>query len=154
LPVAAALAVGGLALLALERLRGDRGTSTVDELSYRAALGIGLFQCLSLWPGTSRSAATIAGGMLLGLTRKAAAEFSFLAAVPILVAASGYELAKESSAPHADSALYLGVGLVVSAVAAWFAVKAFTAFLARSTMVPFAVYRLLLAAAVAALVLH
>src|SRR5439155_21127469 len=65
--VAAALAAGGLGLLALERLRSDRGSRDVDGLDLRTALGVGLFQCLALWPGVSRSAATIAGAMLLGM---------------------------------------------------------------------------------------
>jgi undecaprenyl-diphosphatase len=148
-PVAAALAAGGLALLALERYRGDRGTATVDALTPAASLGIGLFQCLALWPGVSRSAATIAGGMLLGLSRRAAAEFSFLAAVPVLVVASGYEAWRDRDALTGQNLVVLLVGLAVSAASAVLAVRAFTAFLARSTMVPFAWYRIALAAAVA-----
>ena len=151
--VAAALAVGGVALLALEWWRGDRGTLGVDQITPRIALAVGMFQCLALWPGTSRSAATIAGGMLFGLSRRAAAEYSFLAAVPVVAAASIYELWKgRAGLGQSGAALHLAVGFVVSAVAAVFAVKAFTAFLARSTMAPFAWYRLGLAALVIALV--
>ena len=149
--VAAALAVGGVALLALERYRGDRGTLSVDRITPRIALAVGAFQCLAMWPGTSRSAATIAGGMLLGLSRRAAAEYSFLAAVPVIAAASIYELWKGRAGLAAPgAAVHLALGFVVAAVAAVFAVRAFTAFLARSTMSPFAWYRLGLAALVLA----
>ena len=89
-----ALAVGGEAILLVERSRSQRRSSSLDQLSLAQAFGIGLFQVLALWPGTSRAAATIIGGMLLGLDRKGAAEFSFLIAVPVLFAASGYELIK------------------------------------------------------------
>jgi len=150
--VAIALAAGGVGLLALERLRGDRGTKDVDRLTVAAALGVGCFQCLALWPGVSRSAATIAGAMLLGLSRRAATELSFLAAVPILVAASAYAIAKDPGVLAGESGVALAVGFVVSAASALLAVRAFTAFVKRHTMEPFAWYRLALAAAVAAVV--
>ncbi len=149
--VASALVVGGFALLLLERTRGDRGTRLVDDLTPALAFGVGLFQCLALWPGVSRSAATIVGGMLLGLTRRAAAELSFLAAVPVLLLATAYELVKDRHILEGQNATFLAVGFATSAVAAVLAVKAFIAFVGRSTMVPFAWYRIALGAAVAAL---
>lgn len=149
--VAIALAVGGVALLLLEALRGDKGTFSVDQLTPRIALGVGLFQCLALCPGVSRSAATIAGGMLLGLTRRGAAEFSFLLGAPILFAVSGYELVKHRALLTSDTLGIVAVGFVVSAIFAAIAVKAFTAILAHSTLRPFAWYRLALAVAVLAL---
>jgi undecaprenyl-diphosphatase len=151
LAIAAALAVGGLGLLALERWRGDRGTVTVDGLTATAALGVGLFQCLSLWPGMSRSASTIAGAMLLGLSRRAATELSFLAAVPAIVAATGYAVVKDPSLLTGEGAEYFATGTLVAAVSGVIAVRGFTAFVARSTMRPFAWYRLALAAVVASL---
>ncbi|MFO0933510.1 MAG: undecaprenyl-diphosphate phosphatase [Planctomycetota bacterium] len=153
LAIAAALAVGGLGLLALERWRGDRGTVTVDGLAPLAALGIGCFQCLSLWPGMSRSASTIAGAMLLGLSRRAATELSFLAAVPAIVAATGYAVVKDPSLLSGDGAGLFAAGTIVAAISGVIAVRAFTAFVARSTMRPFAWYRLALAALVAFLAL-
>lgn len=149
LAIAAALAVGGLGLLLLERRRGDRGTTTVDGLTAGVALGIGAFQCLALWPGMSRSAATIAGAMLLGLSRRAATELSFLAAVPAIAAATVYALVRDPEILTGEGAALLLVGAAVAAVAAVVAVRAFTAFVARSTMEPFAWYRLGLAALVA-----
>ncbi len=146
--VALALATGGVALLLLEWLRGDKGTFTVDQLTPRIALGVGLFQCLAFWPGISRSAATIAGGMLLGLSRRGAAEFSFLLGAPILFAVSGYELVSHRELLTSDTLGLVAVGFVVAALSATLAVRAFTAILARSTLVPFAWYRIALAAAV------
>ena len=148
IPVAIALAAGAVGILLLERRRGDRGILGVESLSPRIALGIGLFQCLALWPGISRSAATIAGGMLLGMKRSAAAELSFLAAVPALLAASAYEMWKVRGVLAPEHAAFLATGFVVAAVSAGFAVKGFTALLQRTDMVPFAWYRLALAAVV------
>ena len=146
--VAIALAAGGAALLLLETLRGDRGTLTVDQITPRIALGVGLFQCLALCPGVSRSAATIAGGMLLGLSRRGAAEFSFLLGAPILFAVSGYELVVHRDLLTRDTIGLVAVGFVVAAIAATLAVRAFTAILATTTLAPFAWYRIALAAAV------
>jgi undecaprenyl-diphosphatase len=87
-----ALALGGVAILLAERALRGRPIRPLDALTSSQALGIGLFQVLSLWPGTSRAAATIVGGMVVGLDRKGAAEFSFLIAVPVMVAATGSEL--------------------------------------------------------------
>lgn len=148
--VAAAVATGGVAILALERFRGDRGTGTVDGLGFAAALGIGLFQCLALWPGFSRAAATIGGAMLLGLTRRAAAEFSFLVAAPVLLAVSAYKAIDVRDAISGDAAAFYLVGAAVSAVTAALAVKGFVALLGRMTLAPFGWYRLVLAALVVA----
>ena len=148
LPVAIALGVGAIGIIALERLRGDRGLLGVESLTPRIALGIGLFQCLAVWPGISRSAATIAGGMLLGMKRSAAAEFSFLAAVPALLAAALYKVWEVRGELSADRTAFLATGFAAAALSAGFAVKGFTALLARTDMVPFAWYRLALAAAV------
>jgi len=153
LAMAGALAAGGLGLLALERWRGDRGTTTVDGLTARAALGVGLFQCLALWPGMSRSAATIAGAMLLGLSRRAATELSFLAAVPAIVAATGYAVVKDPSIVSGEGAELFAAGTAVAAVSGVVAIRAFTAFVGRATMTPFAWYRLALAAVVVAVTL-
>ena len=112
------------------------------------ALGVGLFQCLSLWPGFSRSASTIMGGMLLGAERKVAAEYSFVAAVPIMFAATAFELRKDIHLFSQDDLFILGLGFVVSFVSAWLAVKGFIHLLQRTTLRPFAWYRLALAPAI------
>lgn len=145
LTVAAALAVGALAILLVERMPARKTTYSLDEISPALALGIGCFQCLSLWPGFSRSAATIMGGMILGTERRTAAEYSFVAAVPIMFAATGYDMLSSWRLFSPDDFLILAVGFGVSFVSAWVAVKGFIALLGRLTLRPFAWYRLALA---------
>ena len=143
--VTAALAVGGVVILLLERRKSRRASGNIDRLTPWQALGIGLFQIFALWPGTSRAAATIIGGMLVGLDRKSAAEFSFLIAVPILFAAGGYELLNMRDQLAIQDALGLGVGFAVSFVVALFAVKGFVRFLEHGKLTPFAWYRIIVA---------
>jgi len=145
-PVTIALAVGALWILAVEWRPRRTRVEDVDSLGWKEALGIGLFQCLSLWPGMSRSASTILGGMMLGVQRKAATEYSFFAAVPIMIAASLYEVYKSRGLLDASHAGILAVGFVVSFLSAWAAVRLFVQFLARHTLAPFGWYRLAIAA--------
>ena len=140
-----ALGIGGVVILLVERFSARRVSSNADCLTSAQALGIGLFQILALWPGTSRAAATIIGGMLVGLDRKSAAEISLLIAVPILFAASGYELLKMRDGMSADSAVELAVGFAVSFVVALLAIKGFVQFLQRGKLTPFAWYRIVAA---------
>lgn len=149
LPVALALVAGAGLILIVESKKSARDKyHDFDDISPSLALGIGLFQCLSLWPGFSRSASTILGGMILGARRKLAAEYSFVAAVPIMIAATSYELYKTWDQFSVDDLQFLAVGFVVSFFSAWLAVKWFIALVSRMTLRPFAVYRILLAAAV------
>ncbi len=143
--VTLALVIGGVLILLVERLALRQKPGTLDTLTPRQAFGIGLFQVLALWPGTSRAAATIVGGMLLGLDRKGAAEFSFLIAVPVLFAASGYELIKMRSQLAFDDSLQLAVGFIVSFIVALIAVKGFVRFLEHGKLTPFAWYRIIVA---------
>ncbi|MBA4394519.1 MAG: undecaprenyl-diphosphatase, partial [Desulfobacca sp.] len=127
-------------------LRGTKTkTNTLDSIRWPQALYIGLFQCLSMWPGISRAGATIIGGLLNGLDRKTAAEYSFLAAVPVMIAATGYDLYKNWSQFQGGDFFFLGIGFVVSFVVAYFTVTAFIRILQRWTLKPFAWYRLALA---------
>ena len=143
--VTVALAVGGVIILLVEKFKGRRVSNYLDMLTPWQALGIGLFQILALWPGTSRAAATIIGGMLVGLDRKSAAEFSFLIAVPVLFAAGAYELLQMRDQFALQDALNLGVGFAVSFVVALLAVKGFIRFLERGKLTPFAWYRIVVA---------
>jgi len=147
--VGLALGVGALYILFIENRTAKQGEpdkyATLDDITPSLALGIGFFQCLALWPGFSRSAATIMGGMILGTRRSLAAEYSFIAAVPIMFAATGYDMLKNYSLFTADDMLFLSVGFAVSFVAAWAAVKTFIALVGRMTFRPFAWYRLALA---------
>lgn len=143
--VALALAVGAIAILIVERMNKQPHTHTLDEVTPTLALGIGFFQCLALWPGFSRSAATIMGGMILGARRTVAAEYSFIAAVPIMFAATGYDLLKNMDLFTSADIPFMAVGFVVSFFAAWAAIKGFISLLGKVTLRPFAWYRLVLA---------
>lgn len=142
--VAWALGVGALMIFIVEWLPKKERALVLDDITPKQALGIGLFQCLALWPGFSRSAATIMGGMLLGVRRTVAAEYSFIAAVPIMFAATGYDFLKNYELFKIDDLLFLGVGFCVSFISAWLAVKLFIFLLGKLTLRPFAVYRLAL----------
>ena len=110
--------------------------------------GIGLFQCLALWPGFSRSGATISGGMLMGISRQAAAEFSFILAVPMMVAASGLDLYKSRDFLSMADFPMFAVGFITAFVVAMFAIKTFLALIRRLDFIPFAIYRFIVAFAV------
>lgn len=140
-----ALAAGGAAILLVERFVARRATDDVDHLTLAQALGIGLFQVLALWPGTSRAAATIIGGMVVGLDRKGAAEFSFLIAVPIMFAATGYEFLKMREQLVVQDSWQLAIGFLVSFIVALAAVKGFVQYLQRGKLAPFAWYRIIAA---------
>jgi undecaprenyl-diphosphatase len=145
LSVALALAIGACIMLLVEAKTRRIRYTTLDEITPIVALGIGCCQCLALWPGFSRSASTIMGGMLLGANRSLAVEYSFIAAVPIMVAATGYDLFKSASfLTSADIPFFLA-GSVVSFLAALLAIKAFTGLVASISLRPFAMYRLALA---------
>jgi undecaprenyl-diphosphatase len=145
LAVSCALAAGGIAIMIVEHFMRGRPGCSLEKLTFGQALGVGCFQVLSLWPGTSRAAATIVGGMILGLERKGAAEFSFLIAVPIMLAVEVYEVTKMRSLFTAQDTTQFLIGFAVSFIVALFAVKSFILFLSRWTLVPFAWYRIVVA---------
>ena len=143
--VAVGLGVGGVWILLTERFLRKPVKASLDELNWRNALGIGCFQCLSLWPGMSRSASTILGGMILGVERKTATEYSFFAAVPLMAAAALHDLLKSISAlSRADVPLF-AVGFLVSFVSALVAVRFLIRFLGRHTLAPFGWYQIAVA---------
>ncbi len=161
-PVLAALAVGGVWMIWLDRGRAPERGMALDALSARTALAIGLFQCVAMWPGTSRSMMTIAGGVLLGLRPRDAAEFSFLLGVPTLGGACVYKLAQnlshaaQTGGPNLFEALGVGataLGFAVAAVSAALAVRWLVGFLQRRGLAPFGWYRLALAGLLGALLL-
>jgi len=147
--VAGAFIVGAFIILWVERRAQPRvRIHEVDDMTPWDALKVGLVQCLGMIPGTSRSGATIIGGMLLGLSRKAATEFSFFLAIPTLVAAGGYSLWNERALlSMADLPLFT-VGFVVSFLAAWACVRWLLRYVATHTFVPFAWYRIVFGALV------
>jgi undecaprenyl-diphosphatase len=141
--VAGAFIVGGIIILWVEKIaKPVVRIHDIDDMSGLDALKVGLVQCLGMIPGTSRSGATIIGGMLLGLSRKVAAEFSFFLAIPTLVGAGVYSLYKERALlSMADLPLFT-VGFVVSFIAAWLCIRWLLKFIATHDFVGFAYYRI------------
>ena len=159
-PVLLALLLGGVWMIWLDRRRDLHAGGSLETLSARASLAIGLFQCVAMWPGTSRSMMTIAGGVLLGLRAPAAAEFSFLLGVPTLGAACAFKLAKNLLSAfqgegqtlfEALGAVPVLLGFAVAAASAAVAVRWLVAFLARHGLAPFGWYRVALALVLGAL---
>jgi undecaprenyl-diphosphatase len=146
--VVAALGGGGIVLLLLEWRRQAPRVMELNDLSFRMALVIGLIQCLAMIPGTSRSAATIIGAMLLGCSRVVAAEYSFFLAIPTLGAASAYALLEAGFGFSSAQWLALAVGSGVAFVTALAVVAFLMRYLQTRNFIPFAVYRIILAAAV------
>lgn len=142
--VAWGLGLGGVAILIVERCRPRPKVLDIDGLSYKQAVIIGFFQCLAMWPGISRSASTIVGGLLCGVERKAATEYSFLAAVPVMVAAVTYDLYKEWHHLRISDLDFFLVGFAVSFISAAAAVKTFVALVQRWSLAPYAWYRIAL----------
>ena len=145
LVVALGFIVGGVVILWAERLQ-SRGALTrvddVDSVSWQDALKVGLIQCTALVPGVSRSGATIIGAMLLGFNRKAATEFSFFLAIPMLFGAAAYDLFKNRDLLSTADIPLFAVGLVMSYLSAWVCVKWLLRFVGSHTFVPFAWYRI------------
>ena len=141
-PVAIALIVGGVIILWAERRKHSERVQDVDQMTATDALKLGAFQALSLIPGTSRSGATIIGGLLCGLSRRTAAEFSFFVAIPVLVSATVYELYKERAAIAQFDTVPLVVSCVVSFASALLAVKFLIRFVSRHSFAAFAWYRI------------
>jgi undecaprenyl-diphosphatase len=150
--VAIALLVGGIAMILIELIPTSVTTRRIERITWKQALGIGCAQILAaLFPGTSRSAATILGGMLAGLSRPAAAEFSFFLAIPAMFAACGYALLKWVKQMHEthvgvsmQEVLLLAIGTLVSFLVAYAVIAVFMGYIKKHTFIPFAVYRIIL----------
>ena len=143
--VAIMFIVGGIVFLILEYFQKDRTPSTleVEDVSYKQAALIGVAQVFALIPGTSRAGSTIVGALIVGLSRRASAEFSFLLALPVLAAASGYDFLKHYKDFSSNDYLLLAVGFVVSFIVAYFTMKLFIRFLEKFTFVSFGIYRII-----------
>jgi len=141
--VATTFIIGGFIILWAERRpAGAVRIESVDDMLGRDALKVGLVQCLAMIPGTSRSGATIIGGMLLGLSRKAATDFSFFLAIPTLIGAGVYSLYKERALLSLADVPLFGVGLVVSFLSAWVCVRWLLKFISSHSFELFAWYRI------------
>jgi len=137
--------VGGIVFFIVEKIYSEEKVkvSDVEKVSLKQALIIGFFQVFALVPGTSRSGATIVGGMLSGLSRKTAADFSFLLAIPTMFAASGYEFVKNISSFKYQNLIILSVGFIVSFLASYIAVKLFLKYVQKYTLNAFGIYRII-----------
>ncbi|NIJ53914.1 undecaprenyl-diphosphate phosphatase [Dyadobacter arcticus] len=140
--VAVSLLIGGIILLFIDRIANDK--TEEKEITYWTALKIGFFQCIAMIPGVSRSASTIIGGMLQGLSRKQAAEFSFFLAVPTMAAAGGYKLLKTYDSIKQEDIQTLLIGNLVAFVVAMLAIKFFISFLTKYGFKVFGYYRIIL----------
>ncbi|HSV94434.1 MAG TPA: undecaprenyl-diphosphatase UppP [Spirochaetia bacterium] len=141
-----ALFAGGIALLIVDYLpKLKSGTKSIKNLNYRNLLYIGIFQSLSMIPGVSRSAASIVGGLFSGMTRVQAVEFSFLLAIPTMIAASGYDLLKTGLSFSTQEYILLGIGSIFSFLSSMIAIKSFTSFVAKHNFTVFAIYRIVFA---------
>ncbi|MFA6339145.1 MAG: undecaprenyl-diphosphate phosphatase [Candidatus Paceibacterota bacterium] len=141
------LFLGGVALLIFEIFYSEKenAAESIRDISYKQALGIGLFQSLAVIPGISRSASTIMGGLILGLRRKTIIEFSFLLAVPTMLAATGLDLVKNTSSFSFDQLYLVLIGFIVSFVVAMFSIKFLLNFIRNNDFTSFGLYRIIIA---------
>jgi len=144
--VSVALIIGGIILILLDKkiINTMAKYTDLEEISYRNAFFIGLFQGIAVVPGVSRAAATIIGGIFNGLNKKQATEFSFLLAVPTMVAATGYDLLKTPAQLAGFELVLLGIGLITAFISAWIAVKLFVWFIEQYGFAFFGYYRIVL----------
>ena len=146
LTVALALIAGAILILVVESRPQKIVTERAEATGIKQAFAVGLAQCLALWPGFSRSAATILGGLTVGMSRPAATEFSFFLAIPVMFAATFYDLFKNREALSGDDVLWLGIAFVLSFLVAWASIRWLLRYVSRHSFKPFAWYRLALGA--------
>jgi len=147
--VLVALAVGGVALIIFELLHKEKEGAMQDvrSITYAQAVVVGIFQAVAIIPGVSRSAATIVGGLVMGVGRVAIVEFSFLLAVPVMAAATALDLLKSAGTFSSADFTNLGVGFVVSFVVALLSIRFLLQYVRKHTFIPFGIYRILAALA-------
>jgi undecaprenyl-diphosphatase len=141
-PVALALVIGGFVILWAEKRKHVERLQTVDDIRPADAVKVGLIQCLAMFPGTSRSAATILGGLFIGMSRLAATEFSFFLAIPTIIGATVYELWKARHTLTADAAAPIAVSSVVAFISALVSIRFLLRFISRHSFSVFAWYRI------------
>ncbi len=144
LVVSVMLIVGGFIILVIEKFKPESIIHSVDDMSQKQAVLVGFCQALAMIPGTSRSGSTMMGALLMKIDRKTAAEFSFLLAIPTMVAATAYDLYKNAGEMVFDDVQLIGVGFFSAFIAALFSVRWLLNFLTHSGFVPFAWYRIIM----------
>jgi undecaprenyl-diphosphatase len=152
--VSVSLVVGGLAILAIERLRPESRIDDLGRLPARTALAIGLCQTVAMIPGVSRSGATIMGALLLGVGRRAATEFSFFLAIPTMLGATAYDLFANWHNLDNDALILLSVGFATALVAGMAVVRSLTGFVSRNGFAPFGWYRIVVGSLMLILLLN
>ncbi len=137
--------IGGIIFLILEYFykENENTVDDVEKITYKQAGWIGFAQMFALIPGTSRAGSSIVGALIVGLSRKASAEFSFLLAMPVMIATSGYDILKHHDQFNGESAISLGIGFIVAFIVAYFTMKFFIKFLEKFTFVTFGIYRII-----------
>lgn len=140
--VAIASIVGGLIIMAVEAMQREARVTRLEQIGVKMAWWVGVAQCVALIPGTSRSGATIIGALLAGMDRKTATEYSFFLALPTLIAATGYKLAKSAAVFSTHDLMALGLGMVVAFLVAWAVIAGFLNFVKQHSLVVFAYYRI------------
>jgi undecaprenyl-diphosphatase len=139
------LLLGAVLMIVADRYaQKEPSAQTVDQITYRQALSVGLIQCFSLWPGFSRSGATISGGVLMGMSHRAAADFTFIMAVPIMAGASLLSLIKNWEYFSIDALPFFIAGFISAFIFALLSIKFFLKLIDRIKLVPFAIYRIIL----------
>ena len=151
--VSVALIVGGFVIIGIERLVREARHASVDTMPALTSFKIGLFQCVAMIPGVSRSGATIMGALLMGVDRKTAAEFSFFLAIPTMTAATAYDIYQQWSVLSLDNSLLIAIGFAGAFVTAMLVVRAAIWFIGRHGFVPFAVYRIVIGSVMLAILL-
>ncbi len=140
------LVLGAIFMIVADRLGGkEPKVQTVDQITYKQAFAVGLFQCLSLWPGFSRSGSTISGGVLLGMSHRAAADFTFIMAVPIMCGASLLSLLKNWQYFTMDALPFFIAGFLSAFIFALISMRFFLKLINKIKLMPFAIYRIVLA---------
>lgn len=139
------LLIGGIILILFEKFMPHPSTDESQELTYKQSFLVGLFQAIAMIPGVSRSAATIIGGLTLGISRAKIVEFSFLLAVPTMLSATVLDLSKSYSAFNAGDLPVLAMGFVVAFLVAWASIKYFLQYVRKHDFVLFGIYRIILA---------
>lgn len=145
-PVLIGLIAGGVLMIIAARSKRTKYVDTIDLISYKQAFGIGLFQCLALWPGFSRSGSTISGGLLLGTSQKAAADFTFIISVPVMFGATLLDLYDSRDLLSLDDLYLMLIGFITSFLVAMIAVVTFIRLIKRLRLEWFSLYRFVLAA--------
>jgi undecaprenyl-diphosphatase len=145
-PVLVSLIAGGILMIVAARVKRKVTAENTDDITYKQALGIGLFQCFALWPGFSRSGSTISGGLLLGTSQKAAADFTFIISVPVMLGATVLDMYSSREFLTTDALVLFLIGFIAAFVVGMIAVVTFLNLIKRLRLEWFAIYRFVLAA--------